>query len=332
MTVALYGTDLAIAGAVRLDPSQPVTLDAEGVSWNGLRLERLEALFVHGFRYEDPVLPPADPACDWSLWQAGTVIRQQSWSFLYSIWAHLERITGQNGGPRLYNPVSTELAAFDRLGLLDRLDRAGFAVPPLLLANDEGTVAAFQQRHAPAGVVWRPATGRAAWQLFRDKQCRALVGVERPPVLLAAVEPGRLLRVYVLDGEAVLTLATAAPNREGLERLEAMAAVAGLPDGFRETVGRAVLGLGLRWACALVVEKGTEGGTGPVFYDIDPDPELSDLPAPFEAFLKSALVAALTGAPPPAATFGPEPVERPALLLRRMLAIQFDMEQTKAGD
>jgi len=328
MTVGLYGLDLPVPGAVTLDPAAAVALDADGVSWGGVRLERLDAILVHGFRYEDPVLPPADPVCDWSLWQVGAVIRQQSHSFLYSVWSRLERI----GGPRLYNPVSTELAAFDRLGQLDRLGRAGYAVPALLLGNDDAAAAAFQRRHdgddGNGGVVWRPATGRAAWQLFRDKQRRALVAVDKPPVLLAAITPGRLLRAYVLDGRVALTLAMAPPEREGLERLEAMAAVSDLPAERLETIGRAVAGLGIRWAVALVVD----GEGGPVFYDIDPDPEPDDLPPVFAGFLKRCLAAALTGAPVPAADFGPEPAERPALLLRRMLAIQFDMEATKSAE
>jgi hypothetical protein len=304
-----------------LGPEQPVALDGEGVAWNGVRLERLEALWVHGFRYEDPVLPPAEPAADWGFWQIGPVIRQQSWSFLYSLLSHLERI----GGPRLYNPLSTELAAFDRLGQLDRLAAAGFAVPPLLCSNDSAVAAAFQRRH-PA-VVWRPVTGRAAWQMFRDKQRRHLLGVERPPVLLAAVVPGPLLRAWVLDGRVVLTLAFAAPDREGLERLETGIPVCDLAPEHREALGRAAASLGLRWAMLLFVD----GPDGPVIYDADPDPLVTDLPAPFRDHLLAGLGAALSGTTPPELA-DPEPAARPALLLRRMLAIQFDLEHSKHVD
>ena len=320
MTVAIFGNrTLPVADAVWLEPGQRVVLDAEGVSWNGVRLERLDALYIHGFRYEDPVLPPADPACDWSLWQTGSVIRQQSYSFLYSVLSRLEQL----GGPRLYNPPSAEVAAFDRLGQLDRLALAGFAVPSRLAGNDDGTVAAFQRRHD--GVVWRPVTGRAAWQWFQDRQRQHLVGPERPPVLLAAVTPGRLLRAYVLDGQVALVLATLPPNRDGLERLETMIPVTDLPPEFLATIGRAVSTLVVRWAAALV----TDGSDAPVFYDLDPDPEPGDLPPPFEAHLNHCLAAALTATPLPAPSFGPDPAERPALLLRRMLAIQFDMERSK---
>jgi hypothetical protein len=320
MAIGIFGSrHLPVRDAVWLEPGQRVVLDAGGVSWNEVRLEQLEALYIHGFRYEDPVLPPADPVCDWSLWQVGAVIRQQTYSFLYSVLARLE----QRGGPRLYNPPSAEVAAFDRPGQLDRLARAGFVVPPLLTGNDDGTVAAFQGQHA--GVVWRPVTGRAAWQRFLDRQRQHLVGPDKPPVLLAAVTPGRLLRVYVLDGRVALVLAVAPPDREGLERLETMIPVTDLAPEFLETVGRAVSSLGVRWAVALV----TDGSGVPTFYDVDPDPELSCLPPPFEAHLGRCLAAALAGEPLPAAPFGADPVERPALLLRRMLAIQFDMEQSK---
>ena len=324
MTVGLYGGNLPIVDAVRLEPTQPIILDAEGVSWGGVRLERLEALYVHGFRFEDPVLPPADPACDWSLWQVGAVIRQQTYSALYSVWARLE----QMGGPRLYNPLSTEVAAFDRLGQLDRLSFLGFTVPPLLACNDDGVVAAFQRRHDGNGVVWRPVTGRAAWQHFRVRQRQALVAPDKPPVALAAIVPGRVLRAYVLDGRVVLTLAATPPERAGLERLETMIPIRDLPADRLETIGRAVAALGLRWATALVVD----GETGLTFYDVDPDPEFADLPTAFATYLSEALAAALTGAPVPVAEFGDCFQERPALLLRRMLAIQFDMEQTKYAD
>jgi hypothetical protein len=318
--VGIFGArHLPVRDAVWLEPGQPVVLDSEGVSWNKVRLERLDALYIHGFRYEDPVLPPADPICDWSLWQAGAVIRQQSHSFLYSVFSWLE----QRGGPRLYNPVSSELAAFDRPGQLDRLGQTGFAVPPMLIGNDDRTVAAFQQQHQ--GVVWRPMTGRAAWQWFQERQRQHLVGPDKPPVVLAAVCPGPLLRFYVLDGHVVLVLATAPPNREGIERLESLFPVTDLPPLVLETVGNAATALGLRWAVALAIHS----PDGPIFYDVDPDPELGDLPPSFEAYLNHCLAAALVGEPLPVTSFEAEPVERSALLLRRMLAIQFDMEQSK---
>jgi len=179
MAIGVLGTrHLPVRDAVWLEPGQRIVLDAEGVSWNEVRLERLDALYVHGFRYEDPVLPPADPACDWSLWQVGAVIRQQTYSFLYSVLAHLE----QRGGPRLYNPLSVEVAAFDRPGQLDRLARAGFAVPPLLTGNDDGPVAAFQ-----IAVYDREAGGDKEKSGNGGQQQAANHGAAQRGVLLAAV-------------------------------------------------------------------------------------------------------------------------------------------------
>lgn len=307
---------------LELGPEQPVTLDDHGVSWNGVRLEALEALYIHGFRYEDPVLPPTDPDVNWSLWQIGPVIRQQSWSFLYSVLSRIECI----GGPRLYNPLSCELASFDRLGQLDRLAAAGLMIPSLLCSNDDGAVTAFQRLHD--AVVWRPVTGRAAWQLFRDKQRRALVGPERTPVLLAAVTPGPLLRAWVLDGKVVLVTAQDSPSRDGLERLEAAIPLSDLPAERLAALGRAAAALGLRWAMVLFVDS----PGGPVIYDVDPDPLVTDQPEPVCDYLLGCLAATLAATPRPVAPPDDVPAWRPALLLRRMLAIQFDIEQTKFTD
>jgi hypothetical protein len=60
-----------------------ISLGEKGAAWDGVALDGFDALFIHGFRYEDPVLPVAEPAVDWSLWQAGHVRRQQRYSLLY---------------------------------------------------------------------------------------------------------------------------------------------------------------------------------------------------------------------------------------------------------
>lgn len=314
-------------GVVRLTLNREarITLDATGVVWNGTCLNRVRALWVHGFSYQDPVLPPADPVCDWSLWQTGHVVQQQRHSFLYSVLCRLEA-----AGVALYNPPSALLGAFDRFGQLDRLGRAGFAVPSLLLANDDRSVESFLERNKMA--VWRPATGGAAWQRLGPRQRRHLIGHDRPPVLLAHIAPGPYLRAYVVDGRPVMILAGAAPDRAEIERLETFHVVDERDIPGVEQVAAAADRLG----CRLAQVSFVAGADRPVIYDCDPDPVAGELPDRLRTRLREAVAAALRGRPAPAVSLaalreaGPD--TRPALLLRRMLAIQFDMEASKYQD
>lgn len=301
-----------------LGPGERVVLDGSGVTWNGVRLDRLRAVFVHGFQYEDPVLPATAPEADWSLWQVGSVIRQQSWSFLYSVLCRLEA-----AGLPLYNPLAVHLGAFDRMGQLTRLAAAGLLIPALLCTNKDEDAASFQSRFSLT--LWRPVTGPGPWQAFQDRQRRHLIAPDRPPVLLAAGVTGALRRAYVLDGRVVLVLALVAPHRDGVEQLEHFMPVSDSSPATTEAVIKGAAALGLRWGMLTYVA----GKDGPVFYDADPDPAISDLPSVLADFLFDTLAATLAEgfAPPPPPR--PELYARPALLLRRMLAIQFDMEQTK---
>lgn len=305
-----------------LPPEEPVALDAGGVRWNGVALSTLSALYVHGFRHEDPVVPAADPDGDWSLWQPGPVIDQQKHSFVFSALSRLEA-----AGLRLYNPPSAHLRAFARSGLLDAC-RGAVALPAMVCTNDAAVAAAFGDGR-PA-VVWRAVTGRCAWQAFGPKQRRHLFGPDRPPVLLAEVVPGPMVRAFVLEGAVALLLDGSAPACDRVERLETFRGIdePGLEHGLA-ALAAALAGSGLRWAMALVVA----GPDGPVLYDLDPDPVVTDLPDVPAGFLADRLAAALLGvAPPPAPPALALAAERPALFLRRMLRIQFEMEATKHRD
>lgn len=299
------------------DGEVPAALNGSELSWGGEPLGQASTVFISGFRYEDPVLPPADDAVDWSFWQCRHVLRQQSYSFCWSFFSRLEAT-----GAALYNPPSALLKLFARSQPLDALRAAGLTTPAVTLTNDPVLAEEAQQRH-PA-VVWRPATGRAAWQLFRDKQRRHLVGADKPPVLLAPAQAGMLLRVYVIDGQIALAFTAAPPAREDVERFELTRCVdpAAIPGLDRLAAAAQVLGL--RWAAFTVVS----GEQDVTVYDVDADPVVGDLPPSLQGHLAEALACALTGRPLPAA-----PAEglapRDTLLLRRMLVIQFEMEATK---
>lgn len=299
-------------------PDAPASVDGAALSWGGVRLDAARGVYVGGFRYEDPVLPPPSLEADWSFWQSRHVLRQQSYSFMWSLLSRVEA-----AGVRLYNPPSSHLNLFCRQRPLDQLRAAGLAAAATTLTNDPAVAAEAQARHETT--VWRPANGRAAWQVFRDKQRRHLIGADRPPVLLAPAAPGVLTRLYVVNGEIALALSAAPPARDAVERFEVMLGIdpATLP-GAAEAARRAAEVLNLSWTAltALVTDQGL------TFYDVDPDPAADDLPPAVQAHLADALACGMTGRAipaPPADLRAP----RETLLLRRMLAIQFEMEATK---
>jgi hypothetical protein len=82
-----------------------------------------------------------------------------------------------------------------------------------------------------------------------------------------------------------------------------------------------------RWASVLYVAS----PNGPVIYDVDIDPLVTDLPAALRDHLLECLAAGLAGEEPPVYA-GAASVERESLFLRRMLRIQFEMEQTKLAE
>ena len=129
-----------------------VSLGEHGATWDGVPLDGFDALFVHGFRYEDPVLPVAEPAADWSLWQAGHVRQQQRYSLFYSLLSRLEA-----GGPRLYNGPSAHLEGFSRHHQLERLGLAGVPVASAISTNDPDEAERFCAD--PGGGARFPSSG-----------------------------------------------------------------------------------------------------------------------------------------------------------------------------
>lgn len=296
----------------------PAAVDGTTLTWGDVRLDQARAVYLGGFRYEDPVLPPASLEADWSFWQSRHVLRQQSYSFMWSLLSRVEA-----AGVRLYNPPSAHLNLFCRQRPLDLLRAAGLPAVQTTLTNDPAVAEATQARSDVT--IWRPVNGRAAWQPFRDKQRRHLVGNDRPPVLLASAGPGALVRLYVVNGEIALALTAAAPAREASERFEVLLGVdpATLP-GAADVAKRATEALNLNWGVLSVLVH----DDGVTVYDVDPDPAADDLPPNVQAHLADALACGMTGRPPPAP---PAALREPreTLMLRRMLVIQFEMEATK---
>jgi hypothetical protein len=299
------------------------SLGEAGVHWDGHDLNGFDTLFIHGFRYEDPVIPAADPVVDWSLWQAEHVRRQQRYSFLYSLLSRLEA-----GPATLFNTPSAHLDAFSRHHQLELLEKAGVPVARTLCTNDAEVARDFHHAVTEAGglAVWRTVTGRSAWQIFRDRQRSHLMGADKPPVLIAPIVPGPVRRAFAVSGTTVLTLESAPPTDEGLERLELFQPLAGpLPTTEAAIAGAALTAAGLGWGSVLYVA----GPDGPVVFDIDADPVITDLPRALSEYLLDHLAARLTGQGAPV-TAASDVHARESLFLRRMLRIQFDMEKTKS--
>ncbi len=303
---------------IGLDDGRPVALDDAGLTWDGEDLKTLDAAWLHGFQWEDPVIPSAMDGADWSFWQTRYVLEQQKFSILFSV---LTRIAAAN--PTMRNGPQVHLDAFTKLEQLRKLSDHGVSLPPLLLANDADAVSRFRERNGD--VVWRTDTGRSAWQLFTDRQQDALITPDKPPVLLAGIAPGELVRVFVLDGRPVLTLKFEAPSCEALERLEVFWPAQ--PDHGAHVIAAAAEKIGVRWGMATYIAS----GGGAVAYDLDPDPAIADLPGEVAMAVADGLARGLLGRDG-RISLARGLYARDTLFLRRMHRIQFDIQRTKYAE
>ncbi|MBF0145971.1 MAG: hypothetical protein HQL84_08495 [Magnetococcales bacterium] len=293
-----------------------MTLDADEILWNGRSLSGFDRVWIQGFSYLNPVVPDAALQRDWSVWQMDSVTGQQEYSALYSVFEELDR-----RGVTLFNPPRVHLKNFTKFSWLEALRDAGYQVPALFCSNDAQEVKLFCQQWT--NVVWRPAIGRGAWQIFMEKQSFDLVAPHKPPILLAEGKMGFLTHAWLLNGKVVLCLRKSPPQHTPpLERLEFMLPV-DLGDQL-EVLQRLVLEQGVAWAMVTFIPS----DTGPWIYDLDPDPILDWLPVVFRDVLLFSLASVLTGQEPRCAA----PVagqERPNMFLRRMLKILFELEYSK---
>ena len=317
-----------------------ITRGDNTIRWNGVELTTLESAWICGFPYMDPVVPPVAGRPDWARWQCAHLLEQQTYSALESVFAELER-----QGVQLVNRRAHALGEFSKAEQLLRLGRNGCTVPQLLCSNDEEQADAFCARFE--NVLWRPPTGRAAWQRFTGKQRRHLIGPDKPPVVLAERLGENFNIAWCFDGDAMLCVELDPPAPRPVEVLGNPADYGELlrfetlemltvrdPHDASFELGSAWRGSpGLRWA-AVTSMRDKAGRT--VIYDIDPDPDISWLPEPLRDWLKQCVARRLLDREPDrryAPAVGMR-LQRPALFLRRMLQIQYEMEDSKypSGD
>jgi len=295
-----------------------VQLDQAGVVWNGFRLDEFDKLVILGFDYQDPLIPRAVVSADWSIWQIDYVVDQQYYSFISSVLRDLER-----RGVCMVNTWDSLKYNFSKALLLSRLQESGFLLPQWLCSNEMSVVEKFCTDEKQ--VIWRPNNGRAAWQLFLDKQRLYCVDPSKAPVLVASHPGFQLQRAFVCGTEVLLALHCSAPYAADFEYMEQVwccdsTAVAG------ELVA-AVASTGATWAQVLY----TEIDGRPYIYDIDSDPKYGWLPIEFRNYLNHRLAEQLLEIPVTTAVpLGDMArAERDSLFVRRMLVTLHELEANK---
>jgi hypothetical protein len=298
-----------------------VTLDETGIYWDNINVTKLDIAYLHGFSYTYPVIPASPNNTDWNLWQFDYLLEQQKFSFLLSAFTEMER-----HGVKLFNSPKIHLKNFAKQELLEDLRHTKFLVPRIICTNDIEATQTFIQDIGTQKIVWRPATGRAAWQLFRDKQREFLIAAEKTPVLLAEIIEGPLIRSFLVNGRSLLDLNRHSPacilHAETLESFQVVNS-----SEFHEELQKLVNHLSLPWGqISFILREGR-----PWIYDIDPDPILGQLPDLFHKRLIGGLARGILGLetgvfqePLPES-----PQTRPTLFLKRMLFPLFELEAMK---
>lgn len=302
---------------ISLQNHPSVVLSDSELLWNGHDLSQLSLAWIHGFSYMNPTVPTDKEDVDWSVWQADYLIEQQRYSFLFSLFSELSR-----RGIRLVNPLPTLINQFMKPFWLHKISLAGFRIPEILCSNDPLHVDTFCTKYRD--IVWRPVTGRAAWQLFLEKQRSHLISETAPPILLAQVIPGPLIRCYMYRGKPLLFLKHDRADAIPPERMEQLWPC-DYPE-LSERLNNLYQTLDMDWGVVYFVVSAEEM----YVYDVDPDPVLNWLPQALKEDLTERLSQSLAGQATATSTLKiGESYPRPVLFLRRMLRVLFEIERIK---
>ncbi len=294
--------------------SPRVALGEDGIYWDDVNVAKLTCAYVHGFSYANPVLPAPLDHVDWTLWQADYLIQQQTTSLIHGALLEMQR-----RGVKLFNPPESHVQNFMKLNLMEEIRRAGFKVARMACTNEVETADELATRIDP--LLWRPNTGRAAWQLFGDRQRALLLAPDKPPILLAEAIQGPLIRAYLLRGKPLFCLQFRVPAAAPVERLEVFQSIQ-CPEVYGE-LQRFTEAFSLPWALvSFVLKDGV-----PWIYDVDPDPVFEGLPEIYQQRFAEGVAKRLLGEDTDALQpLSDTPQARPTLFLRRMLRVLFDIE------
>ncbi len=300
---------------MNLSSDDLICLDNNGIYFNNNDISKLNVAYIHGFQFMMPVVPEDNYEKDWSFWNIEYLKTQQKYSTLLSCFKEMER-----RGVKLINSPQVMMLNFMKPYFLEKLRIQGFCIPRMLCSNDVEGVNAFCKENEET--LWRPSTGRAMWQIFRKKQQDFFVKPELPPVLLAELISGNIVRCFLFDGKPLLFLNAHYPINSPVEKLEVLWSTH--IDGIANELEQFVQETGVVFAClTLVINDGKIW-----IYDVDPDPILDGIPENYFDYMINALAYAICQIPqkvsiPEGAT------ERSGMMLRRMYQILFDMERSK---
>jgi len=296
-------------------------LNADSLLWNGTDLTTLDAAYLRGFPYQDPIIPSGDIDLDFSVWREEYIAHQMKYTYLHSLFTEMER-----RGVKLYNSPRKNLQGYMRPALLERLRAAGCSVAPMVCTNSMDVAKEFCSK-APH-VIWRPVTGRASVQLFMDRQRDTLISRKKPPVMLYELKDGPLVRGYFFNGKPILLLERYIPQALPEETLEQFFEVP--CADVRAQLALAARTLNIPWVQILFTLVDGKAW----IYDVDTDPLIEGLPTEFQKRLTQRLAEKLAGLnadyEAPLTPADPAAIkQRPTVFLRRMLQILFDFEKSK---
>lgn len=293
-----------------------IYLGENEITWDDQELTLLDKAIIFDTAYQDPVMPNQKMRSDWTLWQDGYLHDQQLYSFWFSLFTEMER-----RGVRVYNAPRQTILDFVKYDLLELLRDKGLKVPGMICTNDPEQAQAFSQAYET--VVWRPVTGKAAWQLFKDKQRLYLVDHNKPPIIIAEVVKGPYQRGFLLDGDVLLNLSFKTPSQFPAEVLEQFQCVEyhHLIPVFQAISQQ----LDIRWAQIFTIHA----AGGVYIYDVDMSPVLEQLPAAVHQKLIEMMAVHLNNGDMTKIEPLDGEYERSTIFTRRMLDILYEFEQSK---
>jgi len=281
--LASMGVDAVSLDMSRFPGALAISLgeDLTDITIDGRRVAP-RAVYLRDLALDPSGRPGFDVAMrdDWGRTMAA--LRERS-TFLMSILYRWEA-----AGVRLYNPVS----AFQNITKpyqLALLAAAGLPVPLTRWTNDPDDVRRFAAERA---VIYKPVSGGAATKVLDDGDLARLDRLRSAPVCFQELLPGTDLRVYVVDGRVVASVAIASDAIDFRQHELAIDRIS-IDDELAATCVRACATLGLRYTG---MDLKVDAAGRPKILELNPSPMFLGFDSRAGTDILGALCAALATA------------------------------------